>query len=104
MVDRTESSGGIGKPVQRKEDLRLLTGKGYYVTDVWLPNTAYAWVVRSHHAHARIRGIDISAAMKSPGVIAVFTGQDLLADMAHFIRRQHRLGVNEGLETRANRH
>jgi carbon-monoxide dehydrogenase large subunit len=80
MVQRSESSGGIGKPVQRKEDQRLLTGKGVYVTDVRLPNTAYAWVVRSPHAHARIRGIDISAAMHSPGVIAVFTGQDLLDD------------------------
>ena len=56
MVERSETSGGIGKPVQRKEDGRLLTGKGVYVTDVWLPNTAYAWMVRSHHAHARIRG------------------------------------------------
>src|SRR6185437_15506396 len=72
MVERSETTGGIGKPVQRKEDKRLLTGQGVYVTDVWLPNTAYAWMVRSHHAHARIRGIDTSAALKSPGVIAVY--------------------------------
>src|SRR6185437_15733634 len=85
MVERSETSGGIGKPVQRKEDGRLLTGKGVYVTDVWLPNTAYAWMVRSPHAHARIRAIDISAAMKSPGVIAVFTGKDLLADGLHLM-------------------
>ena len=85
MVERSETSGGIGKPVQRKEDGRLLTGKGVYVADVWLPNTAYAWMVRSPHAHARIRAIDISAAMKSPGVIAVFTGKDLLADGLHLM-------------------
>jgi len=85
MVERSETTGGIGKPVQRKEDKRLLTGQGVYVTDVWLPNTAYAWMVRSHHAHARIRSIDTSAALKSPGVIAVFTGKDLLADGLHLM-------------------
>src|ERR1700727_15852 len=85
MVDRSERTGGIGKPVQRKEDGRLLTGKGIYVTDVWLPNTAYAWMVRSPYAHARIRGIDIAAAMAAPGVIAVLTGQDMIDDGLHLM-------------------
>jgi aerobic carbon-monoxide dehydrogenase large subunit len=80
MVERSETSGGIGKPVQRKEDKRLLTGKGYYVADVYLPNTAYAAVVRSPHAHARIRAIDATAAKAAPGVIAVLTGKDYVAD------------------------
>ena len=85
MVERSARTGGIGTPVQRKEDGRLLTGKGYYVTDVWLPKTLYAWMVRSPHAHARIRKIDISAALQSPGVIAVLTGQDMIDDGLHLM-------------------
>ena len=80
MVERSAASGGIGKPVQRKEDKRLLTGKGYYVADVYPANTSFMAVVRAHHAHARIRGIDTKAAQASPGVIAVLTGKDYAAD------------------------
>ena len=80
MSVHTVKTGGIGAPVQRKEDLRLLTGKGYYVADVRLPNTAYAWLVRSPHAHARIRSIDVTQALASPGVITVLTGKDFAAD------------------------
>ncbi|HLI19863.1 MAG TPA: xanthine dehydrogenase family protein molybdopterin-binding subunit, partial [Stellaceae bacterium] len=83
MVERSETAGGIGKPVQRKEDKRLLTGKGHYVADVYLPNTAYAALVRSPHAHARIRRIETGAAKKSRGVIAVLTGKDYAADGLH---------------------
>jgi len=53
---------GIGQPLQRKEDLRLLTGKGHYAADHNLPNMAYAAMVRAPHAHARIRKIETSAA------------------------------------------
>ena len=80
MSERSATSGGIGKPVQRKEDRRLLTGKGYYVADVRLPNTAYAAIVRSHHAHARIRKIEKARAERASGVIAVLTGADFAAD------------------------
>ena len=80
MVERSEASGGIGKPVQRKEDKRLLTGKGYYVADVYPANATFMAVVRSAHAHARMRGIDTKAAKASPGVIAVLTGKDYQAD------------------------
>jgi carbon-monoxide dehydrogenase large subunit len=80
MDGRSEKGGGIGKPVQRKEDLRLLTGKGYYVADVCLPGTAYAALVRSPYAHARIRWIETKDAKASPGVLAVLTGADLIAD------------------------
>ena len=52
----------IGKPLRRKEDLRLLTGGGRYSDDVNLPGQAYACVLRSPHAHARIRSIDTAAA------------------------------------------
>jgi carbon-monoxide dehydrogenase large subunit len=70
---------GIGSPVRRKEDLRLVAGKGCYSDDVNLPNQAFAIMVRSPHAHARSRAIDTSAAQKMPGVLAVLTGRDILA-------------------------
>jgi len=71
---------GFGKPILRREDARLLVGDGCYSDDVNLPGQAYACFVRSPHAHARIRGIDTEAALATPGVIAVLTGQDAAAD------------------------
>lgn len=71
---------GIGQPVPRKEDLRLLTGQGRYGTDVSLPRQAHAVMVRSPHAHARIRSINIKTARAVPGVIAILTGADFIAD------------------------
>src|SRR5438270_12476816 len=69
----------FGSSIKRREDPRLLTGKGVYVDDVKLPGTTYASFVRSPHAHARIRAIDAEAARKLPGVVAVYTGKDLAA-------------------------
>src|SRR5438552_11498337 len=71
---------GVGQSVRRLEDPHLVQGLGRYSDDVRLPRQAHAMVVRSTHAHARIRGIDASAALESPGVIAVLTGDDLAAD------------------------
>src|SRR5262245_14688145 len=73
-------SDGIGAPVLRKEDARLLTGRGSFSDDLDLPGQACAAMVRSSHAHARIAGIDASAALAVPGVLAVLTGADYLAD------------------------
>jgi carbon-monoxide dehydrogenase large subunit len=73
-------ANGIGQPVRRKEDFRLLTGGGSFADDVHLPELVHAVVVRSPHAHARIRSIDKAAALASPGVLAVLTGRDYLAD------------------------
>ena len=70
---------GIGQPVRRKEDFRLLTGRGRYSDDVTLPGMAHAVFVRSLHAHARIVSIDKRAALAAPGVLAVLTGADYLA-------------------------
>src|SRR5262249_7292691 len=70
---------GIGEPVRRKEDARLVTGQGCYSDDVNLASQVYAVMVRSPHAHARIKGIDTRDAMAVPGVIAVRTGRDILA-------------------------
>ena len=70
----------IGQPLRRKEDLRLLTGQGRYSDDLSLPGQAYAYVLRSPHAHARIRSIETAAARSMPGVLAVLTGADVKAD------------------------
>ena len=68
----------IGQAVTRFEDGRLLRGQGRFVSDVNLPGQASAVIVRSMHAHARILSIDTSAARSAPGVLAVFTGADLV--------------------------
>src|ERR1044071_116698 len=74
------SKYGIGQPVLRFEDPRLLRGQGRYINDVNLPGQAYAVFVRSPHAHAKINAIDIEEAKKAPGVLAVLTGHDVVAD------------------------
>ncbi|HTW71748.1 MAG TPA: xanthine dehydrogenase family protein molybdopterin-binding subunit, partial [Acetobacteraceae bacterium] len=71
---------GIGQPVRRKEDRRLLQGRGSYGDDLVLPNLAHAVLVRSPHAHARIVSVDTKRAMSAPGVLAVLTGADYIAD------------------------
>jgi carbon-monoxide dehydrogenase large subunit len=71
---------GIGAAVKRKEDRRFLLGKGQYVDDMVLPNQTYAVFVRSMYAHARLKGIDTAAAKAAPGVVGVFTGDDIAAD------------------------
>ena len=89
MQDHTSSSSlenaiavqkyGVGQPVRRKEDDTLVRGKGKYTDDFNLPGQAYAWIVRSSHAHGILRGIDTTAARKVPGVLGVWTGTDLSA-------------------------
>ncbi|MGE5271889.1 MAG: xanthine dehydrogenase family protein molybdopterin-binding subunit [Thiohalocapsa sp.] len=69
---------GIGQPVRRFEDKRLLRGYGRFQHDVNLPGQAYAVVLRSPHAHARIDRIDLSAALAAPGVQLILTGEDLV--------------------------
>jgi carbon-monoxide dehydrogenase large subunit len=79
-MSEAASSERIGQPVRRKEDQRLLTGKGCFSDDVNLPGQAYAVFVRSPHAHARIRSIDARPALAVAGVLGVLTGKELLAD------------------------
>ena len=69
----------IGARIQRKEDYRFLTGSGQYTDDVVLPGQTYAVFVRSPHAHAKIKSIKKDKALKAPGVLAVYTGEDLAA-------------------------
>jgi len=67
----------FGKSIKRREDPRFITGRGTYVDDVKLPGMTYAAFVRSPHAHARIKAIDAARARKVPGVIAVYTSQEI---------------------------
>lgn len=80
----TKTSGhervSIGAPLPRLEDERFLTGRGCYVDDLDIKGLAYAYVVRAEHAHARLIKLDKEAALRAPGVIAVLTGEDALAD------------------------
>jgi carbon-monoxide dehydrogenase large subunit len=71
---------GFGQPVRRKEDRRLITGRGRYSDDVNVAGQTYAAMVRSPHAHARIVRVDGSGGEKLPGVLAILTGADALAD------------------------
>jgi len=74
---------GIGQSVRRVEDRRFVTGRARYVADIRLAGCAFAAIVRSPFAHARILGYDIQAALEAPGVVAVLTGQDVVADDLH---------------------
>src|ERR1044072_5778733 len=66
----------VGQSVTRFEDPRLLKGGGRYVDDLVLPRMAFGYVLRSPHAHARIRSIDTTRASDAPGVLLVLTGSD----------------------------
>ena len=67
----------IGQSVRRKEDVRFLTGAGQYTNDIVGTRTTHAFFLRSPHAHATIRAVDLSRARSTPGVVAIFTGADL---------------------------
>src|SRR3954466_10242809 len=71
---------GIGAANPRKEDHRFITGKGRYVDDINRRGQAYAFFLRSPHAHAKINRIDTSAAKNAPGVVEIYTGDDVAAD------------------------
>src|SRR2546428_14169360 len=78
----------VGQSMKRFEDPRLVTGKGTFVGDLTLPDMLHAAVLRSQHAHARLRAVDVAAARAVPGVVAALTGADIA-------------GVLPGIPTRA---
>ena len=80
MQASDKAGNGIGQPVRRKEDFRLLTGCGCFADDLSLPGMVHAVIVRSPHAHARIATVDKTAALAAPGLLAVLTGADYRAD------------------------
>ena len=79
MTEAAHGSG-IGQPVRRREDLRLVRGAGRYTADENLHGQVYAVMLRSPHAHAAIRSIAKDDALAVPGVLAVLTGADYIAD------------------------
>ncbi len=81
----------IGAPIRRGEDVRFLTGKATFIDDVKLPGMLYAAVLRSPHAHARIRSVDVSEALKLAGVVGVLTFADLPAGVKPIPLRMYQL-------------
>jgi carbon-monoxide dehydrogenase large subunit len=81
----TPEVGGMGHSLKRREDPRFIRGKGEYIDDVVLPGMLWLDIVRSPYAHATIRGIDASEALKVPGVLAIITGKDLEAAGLHWM-------------------
>src|SRR4029453_10812187 len=67
----------VGKPIKRTEDPRLIQGLGHYVDDIKLADTLSVAFLRSPYAHAKITALDVEAARSAPGVVAVFTGEDV---------------------------
>ncbi|MCL4518754.1 MAG: hypothetical protein M1587_06105, partial [Thaumarchaeota archaeon] len=74
---KAESEQLLGKPLKRKEDLRLLTGKSRFVDDIKFPGMLHASVLRSSYAHARIKRVDYSKALELPGVRLCLASKDL---------------------------
>ena len=72
----------FGEPVRRREDARLIIGKGRYLDDIGSPATVHAAFVRSPHAHARITDIDVEGALEVEGLVAIYTYEDLAGPMA----------------------
>jgi carbon-monoxide dehydrogenase large subunit len=76
QVQETTQARLVGAPIKRVEDPRLITGAAKYLDDLKLPGVAHVAILRSPHAHARIRSVDVSRAAASPRVVGVFTGKD----------------------------
>jgi aerobic carbon-monoxide dehydrogenase large subunit len=106
QIDRPDSTRHVGKPLRRKEDARLITGRTRWTDNINLPGLLHLAMVRSPIAHARITRVDVSPALERPGVIAAFSGADLAdqlgtlpcawpvtADMVH--PDHHPLAVDE---------
>src|SRR5262249_61351753 len=70
----------VGAPRKRKEDARLITGRTMWTENITLPGMLHLAILRSPVAHARITGVDVSAALREPGVVAAFSGRDLAGD------------------------
>src|SRR5438876_5386176 len=75
MATEVHMHGRIGESIKRKEDGRFLRGKGNYLDDITLPGMLHMAILRSPHAHARIKSVDTSRAGAAPGVVAVVTGE-----------------------------
>ena len=85
ILERTAALQGMGESRLRKEDARFIQGKGNYVDDIKLPGMLHMDIVRSPYAHARIKHIDKTEALKVPGVLAVLTAEDLKPLKLHWM-------------------
>jgi carbon-monoxide dehydrogenase large subunit len=85
LNDRAAALQGIGTSMLRKEDARFIRGQGRYIDDIRLPGMLFGAIVRSPYAHARIKGIDKSKALATPGVVAVLTADDLKPVKLHWM-------------------
>ncbi|MGH8673543.1 MAG: xanthine dehydrogenase family protein molybdopterin-binding subunit, partial [Burkholderiales bacterium] len=86
ITPRTDAKiSGMGHSMKRKEDPRFIRGQGRYVDDIVLPGMLYMDIVRSPYAHAKIKKIDSSKALKVPGVLAVITGETLAQFKLHWM-------------------
>lgn len=94
----------IGKPIRRVEDFRFVTGRGRYVDDITLPGMLYAAILRSPYAHAKIKQIDTTAAKDAPGVVAVFTGEDLQKDGVQGLPCGWQVNFRDGTQMREPKH
>ena len=77
MTTTATTTRVFGSGIRRREDPRLITGTARYTDDITLPGMVHAAILRSPHAHAKIRRIDTSAAAKAPGVLGVYTAADI---------------------------
>src|ERR1051325_5162067 len=77
-ADDNNTGGYVGRSILRREDRRLLTGRGQFVDDLKLADALHAVFVRSQLAHARIRSVDLTQALKAPGVVYALSGADLM--------------------------
>ena len=87
---------GIGHSVLRREDDALLKGKGCFMDDLNVPDQLHVWFVRSTSPHAKLGGIETTAAIESPGVIAVFTGADLIEEPVGMLQGPSALANKDG--------
>jgi carbon-monoxide dehydrogenase large subunit len=99
-----DTGTGIGARVTRKEDQRFITGKGKYTDDVTFHRQTHAHFLRSPHAHAVIKKIDISKARKMPGVVAIYTGEDIAADKVGNLPCAWTINFIDGTPMRAGAH
>jgi carbon-monoxide dehydrogenase large subunit len=96
MNDTWHEAASTSRAVLRREDGRFVTGRGRYTADIDIPGQAYVAFVRSDHAHGELLSIDTTEASRQPGVLAVFTGEDLLRAGVGFIHRLPLKGFDLG--------
>lgn len=94
----------VGSRVERKEDKKLLTGRGKYTADVNFVNQTFAYFVRSPHARAQIKKVDTTKAMKAPGVVSILTGADIAKDKIGGLIAGWRIKSEDGSDMKVPAH